>query len=483
MNILPPPSDHRVSTVLLAAEATVPSEARRAQFPLKPLDLFVLVNVVLFICMCGFTYYDRFNKYRGAGHVGEFFVYASVILLAILWLWVSFRRYNFTARLLGLVEVGILAHFAGAFIQWDGYRLYDCFLLGIRYDKYVHFTNAFLMALLLRQLFILRGLRLDPVNRLLILLTVLGLGTVVEIVEYVVCLTIPGNGVGGYDNNMQDLIGNLVGGAVCVAAFSAAPGQTKTARPAATANRLLSAVELVVILAGGLAACWWVMPQIANPQIASFAYLLLAASFAYVVYFSPVRLHRNSLAERGLGTWRTLFVRTDNLDVAARRFGVAALVGTVLILIAAAVWNPEVFTRFNWKAFASRCVVYSMSALIQSLVFVGFLLPRFRDVCTHGDETRRRWKVAALAALVFSVAHAPNLPIIALGIPFAFIVSWISWRTPNVFAAAGFHAVLGVLVHRVLELSMRTGPFYSNPDTYMWRTLFPFVREVIDGQY
>jgi hypothetical protein len=46
---------------------------------------------------------------------------------------------------------------------------------------------------------------------LFVLLVVLGLGAVIEIVEYVVVLTVPRNGVGGYDNNMQDLIANLCG--------------------------------------------------------------------------------------------------------------------------------------------------------------------------------------------------------------------------------------------------------------------------------
>lgn len=117
MNTLPPPSGNRALPIVPAAEAIAPTVARRAGFRFKPLDLFVLVNVVLFLGMCAFTYFDRFIKYRGAAHIGEFFVYASAIVLAILWLWLSFRRYNFTAGLLILVEVGILAHFAGAFIQ------------------------------------------------------------------------------------------------------------------------------------------------------------------------------------------------------------------------------------------------------------------------------------------------------------------------------------------------------------------------------
>jgi hypothetical protein len=42
-------------------------------------------------------------------------------------------------------------------------------------------------------------------------LVVLGLGAIIEIVEYIVVLTVPQNGVGGYDNNMQDLLANLAG--------------------------------------------------------------------------------------------------------------------------------------------------------------------------------------------------------------------------------------------------------------------------------
>lgn len=38
----------------------------------------------------------------------------------------------------------------------------------------------------------------------------------VEIVEYLVTLTVVNNGVGGYDNNTQDMIANLAGSICCV---------------------------------------------------------------------------------------------------------------------------------------------------------------------------------------------------------------------------------------------------------------------------
>jgi len=83
--------------------------------------------------------------------------------------------------------------------------------LGIRYDKYVHFVNALAAYILITWLFRFRNIPSQGFNVVLIILTVMGLGAFVEIIEYIVTLNIAAHGVGGYDNNMQDLIGNLCG--------------------------------------------------------------------------------------------------------------------------------------------------------------------------------------------------------------------------------------------------------------------------------
>ena len=178
---------------------------------MKKLDLFAGVNTVLFLLLCVFRYHDRFIAYRGPGHLEEFFVYASVILFAIAVLWRVFRTCDFDPFVLAFLQTGILMHFCGAFIQIDGGRLYDAHLLGIRYDKYVHFVNAFAAALLVSRMFVIQRIASTPVNTVFLVMVVLGFGAVIEIVEYMVVLTIPHNGVGDYDNNMQDLIGNLCG--------------------------------------------------------------------------------------------------------------------------------------------------------------------------------------------------------------------------------------------------------------------------------
>ena len=181
---------------------------------MKKIDLFVAVNLLLFLVLCIFRYYARFIEYRGIEHIEEFFIYAGVILAGIVALWAVFRRYRFDPYVLAFLQAGIVMHFCGAFILIDGGRLYDASLLGVRYDKYVHFVNAFAATALIARLFQIQHIALTRVNRVFVLLVVLGLGAVIEIVEYVVVLTVPKNGVGGYDNNMQDLIANLGGAAV-----------------------------------------------------------------------------------------------------------------------------------------------------------------------------------------------------------------------------------------------------------------------------
>jgi hypothetical protein len=174
------------------------------------------MNLLLFVWMCQKVYYDRFIYYRGAGHLEEFFLYALVILGVITAAWKHLRHCAVPAWLLVMVQAGIVMHFAGGLGNWQGARLYDQLFFGIRYDKYVHFVNAFICGWALHVLYfnflsLARWLR-----ELQQIVGVLGLGAVVEIVEYLVTLTVIHNGVGGYDNNMQDMIANFAGSVFCV---------------------------------------------------------------------------------------------------------------------------------------------------------------------------------------------------------------------------------------------------------------------------
>ena len=179
---------------------------------MKKIDVFAALNLGLFLVLGVFRYYyARFIEYREIEHIEEFFLYAVVILGAIVVLWWFFRQHRFDAGILILLELGIVMHFSGTLVLIDGGRLYDAQVLGIRYDKYVHFVNTFTTTLLVSRLFEMQRIAFTLVNRVFLLMVVLGLGGLFEIVEYVAVQTFSINGVGGYDNNMQDLIANLCG--------------------------------------------------------------------------------------------------------------------------------------------------------------------------------------------------------------------------------------------------------------------------------
>jgi hypothetical protein len=200
-----------MNRILSAIKGNIAKEPRINVF-----DIFILVNIVLFILMCMFAYYDRFISYRGSENVLEFFIYAVFILLAVATGWIYFRTYRWSLWEVSLIEIGIIMHFSGGLVHIDGQRLYDNVFFLIRYDKYVHFINSFIAAMITSRLLKSFDFKMPRFEGLVIILIVLGGGAIIEIIEYMVVLTVPGNGVGGYDNNMQDLMGNLAGSSVYI---------------------------------------------------------------------------------------------------------------------------------------------------------------------------------------------------------------------------------------------------------------------------
>lgn len=180
---------------------------------IKNVDLFIILNVILFCAFCIIYYYERFLYYRGRANIHEFFIYALIIIILILIACYLLRNLHIPNRMLILLQIGILAHFAGGFVPIDGQRLYDAYIIGIGFDKYVHFYNSFVSAYLVNHLFKIFSVSSGHpgFRNLVLLMCVLGGGAVVEIVEYLVLLTVDDVGVGDYHNNMRDMIANLSG--------------------------------------------------------------------------------------------------------------------------------------------------------------------------------------------------------------------------------------------------------------------------------
>lgn len=183
---------------------------------LRPLDVATVLNLALFGLACALRYWDRWLRYRGPGNLAEFLVYAAVIAAGFVVIWYGLRRGPWSWGLVALIEAPVLLHFAGVLLSIDGGRLYDWAVAGVRFDKLVHLVSAAAVTVAVRRILRWREARLGDLEPLAIVLIVLGLGAFWEMVEYVVMRTVPGAGVGLYDNNLQDLVANLVGSGTAV---------------------------------------------------------------------------------------------------------------------------------------------------------------------------------------------------------------------------------------------------------------------------
>jgi hypothetical protein len=161
--------------------------------------------------MLYFVYYERFINYFGQARKAEFFIYAVLTVIIICSVSMQFRNIKCPVWLFIMIEAGLLFHFAGGIVHYDSKRLYDHYFFNIRYDKFVHFYNAFTAAVCISFIFSYMKLKLGTLRNIIIFFTVLGLGAMIEIFEYAVAKNITDNGVGLYNNNMQDLISNAAG--------------------------------------------------------------------------------------------------------------------------------------------------------------------------------------------------------------------------------------------------------------------------------
>jgi len=186
---------------------------------LTRLDIFLVFNSVLFLLMCIFFYFDRFIMFHGKGNIHEFFFYAAVIYFVICCVWFKFRKITVPYYILILIEATILIHFSGAFVEVDGRRLYEFRFFTVRYDKFVHSINSLIGSLVLLYLFAENNYRIGKFICMITIFSVLGIGAIIEILEFIITLTVDNNGVGTYTNNMLDLVANIFGSTIGIACY------------------------------------------------------------------------------------------------------------------------------------------------------------------------------------------------------------------------------------------------------------------------
>lgn len=173
------------------------------QTRLTGFDLFMSLNFILLVSMATFVYY------KGEA---EFFLYAVVFILVGAFIWGRLRRHRIPWSILILLQVGILAHFAGGLVHIGGVRLYGHIFFNIRYDKYVHFYNSFAGLIGFNYLFNISSKSNRQMSRRGLMALVFGVGILIELIELSAYFFLPVTAVGDVYNNFFDLAANILGG-------------------------------------------------------------------------------------------------------------------------------------------------------------------------------------------------------------------------------------------------------------------------------
>ncbi|HYG57280.1 MAG TPA: hypothetical protein VD902_04370 [Symbiobacteriaceae bacterium] len=194
------------------------NERVSARLTLTSFDWFMLGNMLLWNAVILFGY--RWRRL-------EFYLYLLLVLFQVVGMvaaWIPLRRVAIPGWVLAALQVALLLHLAGGSVFVGGTRLYDCYLVPwanlpawasqfFRYDKLVHAYFAAMGAAGIRAVWPRLGLgsARHPMVPALIGLTVMGICGLVEITEYVATKVVHLPEVGGYDNNLQDLLANFLG--------------------------------------------------------------------------------------------------------------------------------------------------------------------------------------------------------------------------------------------------------------------------------
>ena len=251
------------------------------------------------------------------------------------------------------------------------------------------------------------------------------------------------------------------------------------------AKKTKAALEIITVFTGISLFTWTLFAPGMLELVLRFRIAIIslfAFTLLYLTYISPCLIFKDTFAIRGLGSWNSLFIRTDNLKSALRGYGAITIIGSVIIVGFTFLFRPGYLDYINWNAFFLKLFFYISSALAQQLLFIGWLLVRLRTILQDdalNQTGNKRLQVSAVAAIFAFLLHAPNIAVMCISLVTGFAFVWVSYATPNLFLAASCHAILGTLLHRVAGIQVKIGPHYMEKDFHFSRTLFPVLKQII----
>lgn len=198
--------------------------------------------------------------------------------------------------------------------------------------------------------------------------------------------------------------------------------------------RAVTALEVASVIASIFITTWALIP-LQPPQrwlIAVPAVLALA-------------LMINSHRVRG-ETWRELGFAAAHFWRALRLLALPTLLACAA-LAALGYWAGS-FHRTSH--FYSNLFFLPAWALIQQYALQGFVYRRVRSILAAADKPARQRLAIIVTAIIFALAHAPNVTLMLLTLFGALGWSWVYERAPNLYALAISHALVSLLLMTAL---------------------------------
>lgn len=171
-----------------------------------------LVLAFTIVYLLAFTLNGMFNADY------EFLYYTILITVVIIVVTTIHQKLHLASFILVNLSILGFIHLMGGNIYIEGVRLYDIYFIPgiIRYDNIVHTYGTFIGTL---SLYSLLAMYIDPAIRrrypifaILLIMMAIGMGTIVELVEFLaVVLFGVADKVGDYFNNTLDLFFNTLG--------------------------------------------------------------------------------------------------------------------------------------------------------------------------------------------------------------------------------------------------------------------------------
>ncbi|TVQ04649.1 MAG: CPBP family intramembrane metalloprotease [Balneolaceae bacterium] len=232
---------------------------------------------------------------------------------------------------------------------------------------------------------------------------------------------------------------------------------------------------------------WYIGPKIAGSvTLVAVSWLYWIMLGFYVAWFSPIVLH--GLSKKDIG-WVSLADKSHFASavnawkpyVAVTSIGVLTLIGLTLSS------NPAAFETINMKGLAIKGGGYIFSGIIQATIFFGFILIRFKaaigSLIQEKSPAAVMLSTILLTSIVFSVFHYPNPELMFFTFSAGLCWSLLFYLYPNILLMGLSHAILGTMLHQFVQLYMRIGPFYDNPDLYIVREIVPGLKQLIGNLF